>query len=830
MPTDLASLEIEASDDGSDSGKTAARKTRTRERGPGIRQIEELISALHTESLFEARGDIYILIATRNELASTLGLKSRQTLLGRLKRLEKHGVVLNWNPLEIDAARLADIHAGLSEPHVQQNSEPGRKGLQQRSEPVDSEPDGHSRDASATVGLRLDGGKAPPAVAAPDAVLGGGAVAISHYVNRLQQMITPPAPETEESGDQQVAEGQPGTFEACDACGCGCKGTDLHHLGTSLVEIRHLAQKIIEAFGSVEDSSASTFDSSASTFDSSASTFDSSASTFDSSASTFDSSASTFDSSASTFDSSASTFDSSASTFDSSASTFDSSASTFDSSASTFDSSASTFDSSASTFDSSASTFDSSASTFDSSASTFDSSASTFDSSASTFDNVDARRTLNQRATNPKPTRDERATQLENARRTRDERAIDLTQRATNPNLNLNQQSKPKLTGDASTFDNGSSRARIKLKFNSEMNEMNDLKITHSSQKVKIINAREADKDIKNRKNRLDSTKKQLGGLKDTDHSHNSMKNLETSCKDSDAGSFGSGSIRTGAAIQHEQAVLGTLRASQQPQAAIGTPQANAAVDVSEPSPAAVGFAQNRQPLAERDFEQPVHAVTMAAFETLVHDWMQTWPAQIAEKAPVPDVELLHPACSRYPLPWVHRAMKLITRDMRRIGKIRNPGSVLYIAASDGWLRYFPTDPPLLCEFCGDTLTSQVAKKCDSCLESERAAARAEAARAEAAEAEAAEKARQRNFEEIRALNSKLVAEYGITVPGVCRVIKQHQRTDLLQFGLEGAARIISRDPHLRRIHKGPPGCAVCRERLRGGDRPAGSLESASTA
>ena len=187
-------------------------------------------------------------------------------------------------------------------------------------------------------------------------------------------------------------------------------------------------------------------------------------------------------------------------------------------------------------------------------------------------------------------------------------------------------------------------------------------------------------------------------------------------------------------------------------------------------------------------------------FKGLIAEWVGTWPPEVARRAPAPDARLLHPVCDRYPVSWLRRALELITRDIRSASKIRNPGSVLYSAAKDGWLKYFPEDPPRLCELCDSVPAYRTARKCPACLVWERGAAGAEAG----------EGAGRGDPGEVQALNDKLVAEYGITVPGVCRVIKQHKRTDLLALGIEGAARVISGDPHLRRVRPGPPGCPTC--------------------
>ena len=206
----------------------------------------------------------------------------------------------------------------------------------------------------------------------------------------------------------------------------------------------------------------------------------------------------------------------------------------------------------------------------------------------------------------------------------------------------------------------------------------------------------------------------------------------------------------------------------------------------------------------DRDFNRPTHCMSRKAFEELIAGWALTWPEGISQKAPAPDAGLLHRVCNRYPKSWVLRALKLITRDVWSTSQIRNPSSVLYSAAEKGWFRYFPEEPPLSCGLCGSVLASCFDQKCTDCRTGEQ----------ESAEAEAEEIAGQQNPEVIRALNEKIATEYGITIPGVCRVIKQHQRTDLLAFGLEGAARIISSDPHLRHASPGLPGCSTCKSRL----------------
>ena len=221
-------------------------------------------------------------------------------------------------------------------------------------------------------------------------------------------------------------------------------------------------------------------------------------------------------------------------------------------------------------------------------------------------------------------------------------------------------------------------------------------------------------------------------------------------------------------------------------------------------------FPQPRVPPEVRQFELSTEAISRAEFKNIIEEWIKTWPTDIAEKAPDPDIYLLYPVCSQYPLLWIQRALSLITKDLYRIGKTRSPGAVLYSAAYHGWLRYFPEEPPKTCELCGGVVMSAESSRCSSCAEHERQVAQQRVSREKAIQQEEAEKVRERQLHNIWQLNSEFMEKYGITVPRIVMTIKQHPRPDLLEADLERAAMIISQDPHLQ-YSPGAPVCVECK-------------------
>ena len=96
--------------------------------------------------------------------------------------------------------------------------------------------------------------------------------------------------------------------------------------------------------------------------------------------------------------------------------------------------------------------------------------------------------------------------------------------------------------------------------------------------------------------------------------------------------------------------------------------------------------------------------------------WVSSWRPEAAAAVVPPSPSMLHKVCYQYPEEWCRRAMRLITRDMHASGKLRNPGSLLYVAARDGRLSYFPEHPPSRCEHCEDgILISSFEECCDEC-------------------------------------------------------------------------------------------------------------------
>ncbi|MDE0195566.1 MAG: hypothetical protein OXP08_08450 [bacterium] len=177
--------------------------------------------------------------------------------------------------------------------------------------------------------------------------------------------------------------------------------------------------------------------------------------------------------------------------------------------------------------------------------------------------------------------------------------------------------------------------------------------------------------------------------------------------------------------------------------------------------------------------------MTYGDFEVLVGNWRQSWSEAVAARAPEPSPGLLFSVCCEYPKEWCDRAMRLITRDMAGPSKMRNPCGLLYTAARDGWLNYFPEEPPRRCGRCGSgVLISQTEDRCAECTLREREAARVaaeaaeEAARRRAAEAAAAaEEARREHAEAVeegRRLSDQLKAEFGLSRAGIIRMACKH--------------------------------------------------------
>ena len=224
------------------------------------------------------------------------------------------------------------------------------------------------------------------------------------------------------------------------------------------------------------------------------------------------------------------------------------------------------------------------------------------------------------------------------------------------------------------------------------------------------------------------------------------------------------------------------------------------------------GFFQQRLLPEMRNFDQPIRSVSRASFETMIDEWVGNWPIEIALKAPDPDIELLYPVCNQYPLLWIQRALKIITQDLHRIGKARSPGSILYSAAYNGWLRYFPEEAPLLCELCGEVLISfSTTKKCAHCIDQKHKETQKREAQQKVEQEEITENRRNQTLKDIWVLNGKFKKKYGLTVPRIAMIVKQHPRPDLINANLKQAARIISQDPHLE-YTPGAPVCFECKQ------------------
>ena len=128
--------------------------------------------------------------------------------------------------------------------------------------------------------------------------------------------------------------------------------------------------------------------------------------------------------------------------------------------------------------------------------------------------------------------------------------------------------------------------------------------------------------------------------------------------------------------------------------------------------------------------------MTFPQLEELVGRWVDLWSAQTVESVPPPCVNTLHGVCRQYPKEWCHRAMMLISRDIDAGRDVRSPGALLYSAARDGRLGYFPERPPMRCGHCDDgVLASRADDRCAECrrrlLDEERERREAEAARPE---------------------------------------------------------------------------------------------------
>ena len=199
----------------------------------------------------------------------------------------------------------------------------------------------------------------------------------------------------------------------------------------------------------------------------------------------------------------------------------------------------------------------------------------------------------------------------------------------------------------------------------------------------------------------------------------------------------------------------------------------------------------------------------------MINEWVGEWPTEIAIKAPDPDVELLYPVCNQYPLSWIRRALKIITQDLHRTGKARSPGSILYSAAYNGWLKYFPEETPLLCELCGEVSTSSFStmEKCTKCVDQGRAKTRKKEVRKKVGQEETAGNKHNQTLKDIWSLNGEFKKRYGLTVPRIAMIVKQHPRPDLINVDLEQAALIISQDPHLK-YDPGSPVCFECKQTL----------------
>ena len=219
---------------------------------------------------------------------------------------------------------------------------------------------------------------------------------------------------------------------------------------------------------------------------------------------------------------------------------------------------------------------------------------------------------------------------------------------------------------------------------------------------------------------------------------------------------------------------------------------------------------QSRLPPQMRKFEQPTNTIQLTDFKVMIEGWVETWPAETAAKAPDPDVSLLYPVCNQYPVSWLQRALKLITRDLYQLGKARSPGSILYSAAYNGWLKYFPEEAPLSCELCGGVLASAEYSRCPRCAEQTRKTVKQKLDRESTVREEVTENAGKRQLQEIWELNSLFMEKYGITVPRIAMIVKQHPRHDLINADLEHAAYVISKDPHLR-YTPGAPVCSECK-------------------
>ena len=175
---------------------------------------------------------------------------------------------------------------------------------------------------------------------------------------------------------------------------------------------------------------------------------------------------------------------------------------------------------------------------------------------------------------------------------------------------------------------------------------------------------------------------------------------------------------------------------------------------------------------AERVFGPNETPVTHRRLDELVDRWVQSWNSDVAERVTPPSPSVLYKVCRQYPESWCHRAMRLITRDMNASGSLRNPGALMYVAARDGRLAYFPEQPPTPCDHCEDgVLISPIEKCCHECEprlrkeEREQEAARAKSAK-EANDAlnKALDKAEAEALVEYEKLRKRYVAKYGENV------------------------------------------------------------------
>ena len=118
-----------------------------------------------------------------------------------------------------------------------------------------------------------------------------------------------------------------------------------------------------------------------------------------------------------------------------------------------------------------------------------------------------------------------------------------------------------------------------------------------------------------------------------------------------------------------------------------------------------------------RDFQGATLDMDPTEFPILLEKWRKSWKDR-SESFPQVSAATLRPLAKLYPRTWWLQAMQLIAVDIRRGNKIINPGGLLYRSAQYGWLKYFPDTPPIKCDNCDeDGICAPNATKCLSCID-----------------------------------------------------------------------------------------------------------------